>query len=141
MKLTKQHRLDLIERASAAKEKAYAPYSNFRVGAALMTDDGTIFEGCNVENSSYGLTICAERNAAFQAAMHGKRKIIAVAVASDDNSFLTPCGACRQVIAEFSNGTTEIILTTPNGQYRTMKLSKLFPTPPALKKLAGTNHE
>jgi cytidine deaminase len=141
MKLTKKHRLELIERASSAKEKAYAPYSKFRVGAALMTDDGTIFEGCNVENASYGLTICAERNAAFQAAMHGKLKIVAVAVASDDDSFITPCGACRQVIAEFSNGATEIILTTSKGQYRSVKMSKLFPAPPALKKLAGNNHE
>jgi cytidine deaminase len=137
MKLTKKHRLELIDRASSAKETAYAPYSNFRVGAAIMTDDGTIFEGCNVENSSYGLTICAERNAVFQAALHGKRKVIAVAVASDDESFLTPCGACRQVIAEFGNGSTEIILSTPKGLYRSVKLSKLFPTPPALKKLAG----
>ncbi|MGE5316187.1 MAG: cytidine deaminase [Acidobacteriota bacterium] len=140
MKLTKKLRLELIERAAAAKERAYAPYSNFRVGAALLADDGTIFEGCNVENSSYGLTICAERNAIFQAAMHGKRRIAAVAVASDDASFITPCGACRQVIAEFGNGSTEIILTTPGGQYRSVKLSKLFPTPPALKKLAGNNH-
>lgn len=139
MKLTKKHRLELVERATAAKEKAYAPYSKFRVGAALMTDDGTIFEGCNVENSSYGLTICAERNAVFQAAFHGKRKIAAVAVASDDDTFITPCGACRQVLAEFANSATEIILTTPNGKYQTVRLSKLFPTPPALKKLAGNS--
>jgi cytidine deaminase len=104
-----------------------------------MTDDGTVFEGCNVENSSYGLTICAERNAVFQAAMHGKRTIVAVAVASDDDGFITPCGACRQVLAEFSNGDAEILLTTPDGRYRSVKLSTLFPTPPALKKLAGKN--
>jgi cytidine deaminase len=139
MKMTKKIRLELIRRAAMAKEQAYAPYSNFRVGAALMTDDGTIFEGCNVENSSYGLTICAERNAVFQAALQGKRKIIAVAVASDDEGFITPCGACRQVLAEFTNGTAEVILTTPDGRYRSVPLSKLFPTPPALKKLAG-NH-
>ena len=139
MKITKKIRLELVRRAAAAKEHAYAPYSNLRVGAALMTDDGTVFEGCNVENSSYGLTICAERNAVFQAAMHGKRKIVAVAVASDDASFITPCGACRQVLAEFTNGAGEIILTTPDGRYQSVKLAKLFPTPPALKKLAGNN--
>jgi cytidine deaminase len=140
MKITKKIRLDLVHRASLAKEKAYAPYSNFRVGAALITDDGTVFEGCNVENSSYGMTICAERNAVFQAAMHGKRKILAVAVASDDEAFITPCGACRQVLAEFTNGEAEVLLTTPDGAYQSVKLSKLFPTPPALKKLAG-NHK
>ena len=139
MKITKKIRLELVRRAAAAKENAYAPYSNFRVGAALMTDDGSVFEGCNVENASYGLTICAERNAVFQAAMHGKRNIIAVAVASDDDVFITPCGACRQVLAEFTNGSTEILLTTPDGKFQSVKLSKLFPTPPALKKLAG-NH-
>jgi len=139
MKITKKVRLDLVKRAASAKEKAYAPYSNFRVGAALITDDGSVFEGCNVENSSYGLTICAERNAVFQAAMHGKRKIAAIAIASDDEGFITPCGACRQVLAAFTNGAAEVLLTTPTGRFQSVRLSKLFPTPPALKKLAGKN--
>ena len=128
-------RKELIARAVKAKHTSYSPYSQFRVGAAVLTDDGTIFEGCNIENASYGLSICAERNAIFQAAHAGKRKIVAVAVTSDEKAFLTPCGACRQVIAEFADGNTDIILTTIDGKSKIVKLEKIFPTPPKLEKL------
>jgi cytidine deaminase len=128
-------RKELIRRAVEAKKTSYSPYSKFRVGAALLTSDGEIFSGCNVENASYGLAICAERNAVFQAAFAGKRKIVAVAVTSDEHSFLTPCGACRQVISEFADGDAEIILVTADGKTKSMKFEKIFPTPPALEKL------
>lgn len=131
---TKQ-RTELVRRAVAAKETSYSPYSKFRVGAALLTADGTIFSGCNVENASYGLAICAERNAVFQMAFAGKRKVVAVAVTSDEPGFITPCGACRQVIAEFADASAEIILVSGTGKTRSVKFGKIFPTPPALEKL------
>ncbi|HTR80366.1 MAG TPA: cytidine deaminase [Bacteroidota bacterium] len=126
---------DLIAAAHRAKRKAYAPYSKFRVGAALLADRGMIFEGCNVENSSYGLTICAERNAVFQAVAMGKTHFRSLAIASDDAGFLTPCGACRQVLAEFAP-RLEIILTNRSGKKKVTTLDKLFPIPPDLKKLS-----
>ena len=131
----RSQRKALVARAVRAKVRAYAPYSQFRVGAALLADDGTIFEGCNVENSSYSLTICAERNAVFQAAARGKTRFRAIAIASDDPGFLTPCGACRQVLAEF-NPSIEIILTTSDGRTRLTSLAALFPLPADLRKLA-----
>ncbi len=133
--MNKTIRKELIQRAVDAKRTSYSPYSKFRVGASLLTSDGEIFSGCNVENASYGLAICAERNAIFQAAFAGKRKIVAVAVTSDEQSFLTPCGACRQVISEFADGDAEIILITSNGKTKSLKFEKIFPTPPALEKL------
>ena len=89
----------LIDAALEARQKAYAPYSNFLVGAALLTTDGTVFTGCNVENSSFGLCICAERVAIFKAVSSGYQEFEAIAVAA--TPFASPCGACRQVIAEF----------------------------------------
>lgn len=135
MGTSKQVQAELIAAAKRAKHKAYAVYSNFRVGAALLTDDGEIFEGCNVENSSYGLTICAERSAVFQAVAQGKTDFRSIAIASDDPGFITPCGACRQVLAEFAP-RLEIILTTATGQKKITSLAKLFPIPPDLKKLS-----
>ncbi len=125
----------MVLRAASAKQHSYSPYSKFRVGAAVLTDDGVIFSGCNVENASYGLSICAERNAIFQAAHAGKRNIVAVAVSSDEKGFITPCGACRQVISEFADGSTEIILVTADGKTKSVQFEKLFPTPPKLEKL------
>lgn len=91
----------LIEAAKAVSERAYCPYSKFPVGAAILSDDGDIIAGCNVENASYGLTICAERNATFAAVARGKRRIVAVAVYTPTETPTAPCGACRQVLNEF----------------------------------------
>ncbi len=137
MKTSKEEQDLLINTAGLAKESAYAPYSRFRVGAAILTEEGEIFHGCNVENSSYSLGVCAERNALFQAVAKGRRGFRAIAIASDDPSFLTPCGACRQVLAEFNPGI-EVILTTASGKRKVLSLKELFPTPPDLKKLART---
>ena len=135
MATSEAEKSELVAAARRAKRKAYAIYSNFRVGAALLTDDGSIFEGCNVENSSYGLTICAERNSVFRAVAEGKNRFRAIAISSDDAGFITPCGACRQVLAEFAP-RLEIILTNAAGKKRVTTLDKLFPIPPNLKKLS-----
>jgi cytidine deaminase len=94
-----QNKEQLIERALSIRNKAYAPYSTYNVGAALLTDSGEIFDGVNVENAVYSMTICAERNAVFQAVAHGYRSFQAIAVASDYGG--SPCGSCRQVLSEF----------------------------------------
>ena len=92
----------LIDLAKASRRHAYAPYSHFAVGAALLTKSGRVFCGCNVENLSFGLTICAERNAVSAAIAAGEREFVAIAVVADTKEPVTPCGACRQVLAEFS---------------------------------------
>jgi cytidine deaminase len=114
----------LITAAIAAKAMAYVPYSGYAVGAALLADDGQIFTGCNVENASYGLTICAERSAVFQAVARGVRAIQAVAVVSDNG--VTPCGACRQVLAEFNPHMT-VIVADVAGKWRIYGLPDLLP--------------
>jgi cytidine deaminase len=92
----------LVTVARAAAERAYAPYSRFRVGAAVMADDGAVFSGCNVENASYGLTICAERSAVFQMVAAGRTRVAAIAVYTPTPAPTSPCGACRQVLREFA---------------------------------------
>ena len=123
---------DLIEAAKKASENSYSPYSHFRVGAALLCEDGELFTGCNVENSSYGATCCAERTALFSAAAKGKRKFSRIAVVgSSDGDFsqpTPPCGICRQVLSEFCKGDFEIILTDKNG-IKKLSLSELLPFP------------
>ena len=117
----------LRQAAVAASEHAYCPYSGFLVGAAVLVDDGTIFPGANVENASLGLTICAERNAIFQAVARGHRRIEAVAVFTPTGSPTPPCGACRQVIHEF--GPDAEILCFANGEATLRyRLSQLLPT-------------
>lgn len=99
----------LLEAARAAREQAYAPYSRFRVGAALLTADGTIVPGCNVENVSYGLTVCAERVAVSNAVAQGHREFVAVAIAAGTPTATPPCGMCRQVLFEFSPELTIVL--------------------------------
>jgi cytidine deaminase len=115
----------LIKKALEAKERAYVPYSNFRVGAALLTEDGEIFTGCNIEISSYSPTLCAERTAIFKAVSEGHKKIKAIAVVGDSN-FTYPCGVCRQVIREFGKDAT-IIVANSEDDYRIYKLEDLLP--------------
>lgn len=107
---------------------AYAPYSKFHVGVALLGKDGRIFTGCNVENISYGLTICAERNAVSSAVAAGCREFTKIAIATDTKEPASPCGACRQVLAEF-NPDLEILLANFHGKSITFSLSELLPRP------------
>jgi len=116
---------ELIQAAMAARNNAYAPYSRFLVGAAVRTDTGRVFTGVNVENASYGLTICAERVAIFQAVTAGERKFSSIAIAVDAPVPAAPCGACRQVMAEF--GVQEIILCTKDHQIKRFLLADLLP--------------
>lgn len=124
----------LIAAALAAREHAWAPYSHFQVGAAVLCDDGSVFTGCNVENATYGLTVCAERTALLKAVSEGRRRFVAIAVASDMAEPATPCGMCRQAIAEFAQDLP-VVLVNPQGVRRTMSLTTLLPgafTPAAL---------
>ncbi len=105
---------ELVEAARAARANALAPYSKFAVGAALLCEDGTIVQGCNVENSSYPLTMCAERNAVFSAVASGRRTFSAIAIAGPSDARTSPCGACRQVLIEFGPDMT-VYYTVPGG--------------------------
>ena len=116
---------ELIPRAIAMREKAYAPYSGFAVGAALVTEDGTVFGGANVENASYGLTICAERSAAVAAVCAGHRSFEALAVAGPESAATAPFGACRQFLSEF-NPELRVAYTSPGG-VRVTTLDQLLP--------------
>jgi cytidine deaminase len=118
----------LLSAALAAREYAHAPFSKFKVGAAIEDDGGRIHTGCNVENSTYGLTMCAERVALFKAISEGARRFRRVAVAADTDTLTPPCGACRQVLWEFC-GDVEIALVNPNGMLETCRLKDLFPRP------------
>jgi cytidine deaminase len=117
----------LIRAARAARAFAYAPYSNYAVGAAVLTDDQRIVSGCNVENASYGLSICAERAAVFNAIASGARKVVAVAVCTADGG--TPCGACRQVLLEFTPDpeTCAVWVVKPDEIVRRYTLAELIP--------------
>ena len=118
---------ELIARARDVMEQAYAPYSGFRVGAALLGEDGSVHTGCNVENASYGLTVCAERAAVANAVAGGVRRFRAVAIATSGSNAVPPCGACRQVLAEFSPRMT--ILSEGGGERRQWTLDQLIPEP------------
>ncbi len=117
---------DLIDKATDASKKAYCPYSKFQVGAAVLTNTGDIFSGCNVENASYGLTICAERNAIFQMVARGEHQIRAIVIYTPTEDPAAPCGACRQVINEF--GPDARVVSVCDGPERIeTTLSKLLP--------------
>jgi cytidine deaminase len=119
---------ELIEAATAAHAQAYAPYSHFQVGAALLTDSGRIYKGCNVENVSYGLTCCAERNAVFAAVAEGERRFTAVVVMTAAAAPTPPCGACRQVLMEFAaGGDMAVLMQTTGGARRQSTLAALLP--------------
>lgn len=115
----------LMNYAREVMKNAYAPYSGFQVGAALLTGNGTVYTGCNVENSSYGATICAERNAIFQAVANGERDFVKIAICCSENKFPIPCGMCLQVMQEF-NEEIEIILSDQNS-IKKYKLKDFLP--------------
>lgn len=118
----------LIAAAKAARENAHAPYSNFRVGAALRAKSGRVFTGCNVENATYGLTLCAERVAVFKAISEGERGFDAIAVVADTERLTPPCGACRQILWEFC-GDIEVLAANLKGKSKSYRLAEIFPDP------------
>ena len=117
---------DHIKKAMQVKETAYAPFSNFRVGAIVISTDDQIFSGCNIEISSYSLTICAERVALFKAVSENTRKFKAIYIAADSEKPCTPCGACRQVIWELA-GNIEVIMINKHGEYKISMMNDLLP--------------
>lgn len=117
---------DLIKAASKARENALAPFSNFKVGAAVKTANGKIYTGCNVENASYGLTVCAERVAIWKAISEGEREFANLAVVADTTKLTPPCGACRQIIWEFC-GDIPIVMANLQNESETMQISQLLP--------------
>ncbi len=120
---------ELIEIARQVREHAHAPYSNFKVGAALESAEGRVFTGCNVENSSYGLSMCAERDAIFKAISDGCCDFKRIAVIADTHAPVRPCGACRQVISDLFPKDSEVILSNLQGDIEVTKISELLPAP------------
>ena len=118
----------LIAAAKHGRENAHARFSNFKVGAALHTPAGKIYSGCNVENATYGLTVCAERVAIFKAISEGERQFDAIAVVTDTDALTPPCGACRQLIWEFC-GDVPVVLANLKGKAEVTQMSQLFPKP------------
>jgi len=128
---------ELFEQAKLAYNNAYAPYSKFHVGAALETSQGNVFAGCNVENASYGLTVCAERNAIAQAVISGEQTFKSIVIYTEEDNLVPPCGACRQVIAEFFSLDSQVSAVNGNGKVQTWTVSELLPhafTPDFLNK-------
>jgi cytidine deaminase len=118
----------LLQAALDARNNAHAPYSNFRVGAAIEDESGRIHTGCNIENATYGLTLCAERVAVFKAISEGVRRFKRIAVAADTATLTPPCGACRQILWEFC-GNAELTLVNLQQETETFQLKDLFPRP------------
>ncbi|MBO7434881.1 cytidine deaminase [bacterium] len=119
---------ELVNQAIEAREKAYAPYSKFKVGAAILTKNGTVFLGCNIENASYGATICAERSAVCNMIANGGADPTAIAICYNEEEFAVPCGICRQVLSEFSpKGDLVILMAKTDGTYQETTLSALLP--------------
>jgi cytidine deaminase len=126
---------DLMREAEHARQHAYAPYSRFLVGAALLAEDGTVFHGCNVENASYGATVCAERNAMFQAVALGIRRFTAIAVTAREGNGAPPCGVCRQVLHEFAP-RLRVMWRSASGRLIERRLDELLPNAFVLKREA-----
>ncbi len=118
----------LINAACKARENAYAPYSSFKVGAAILSNSGKIFTGCNVENSSFSGTCCAERVALYNAVSQGERKFLAIAVVIEGEGLGSPCGICRQILAEF-RADMKVLMANTKGEYNVESLALLFPHP------------
>ncbi len=122
---------ELMKRAKEARARAYAPYSRFLVGAALLCEDGTVFEGCNVENAAYSPTCCAERVALFSAVAGGHRRFSAIALAggggAEPDPMVTPCGVCRQALSEFCAPELTVLLVGEDGETKTLTLGDLLP--------------
>ena len=119
----------LIDQAIEASQQAHAPYSNYHVGAALLAEDGTVFKGCNVENASYGLTNCAERTAIFSAVVSGHKKFKAIAIVAGSDPVPYPCGACRQVLAEFCGPDTPVYIAPASApdKMQTTSVGEILP--------------
>ncbi len=124
-----KHQEELLRQAILAKVNSYSPYSNFRVGAAVLLKDGTIVRGSNIENASYGLSMCAERVCMFNVFSQGylKKDIVAMAVSADTNNFISPCGACRQVMIELLDENCSIFLMNNKEEFKEIKVKKLLP--------------
>ena len=118
---------ELISTALRFREKAYVPYSEFKVGAAVITEDDTLYGGCNIENASYGATNCAERTAIFKAVSEGHRSIKAIAIVGDVSTYTYPCGICRQVMAEFADASIPVILIKNEEDYIVKTLEEVLP--------------
>jgi cytidine deaminase len=118
---------NLIEEAIKFIRRAYSPYSNLKIGAAVLTSDGKIYAGCNIECVSFSLTLCAERVAAAKALSEGNKKIKAVAIATQNKKFVFPCGACLQFLSEFATPETDIILIQSKNKYKVVPLKSLLP--------------
>ena len=118
---------NLIESALKAKENSYSPYSKFRVGAAVLTKDGKIYTGCNIENAAYTTGICAEKTAFAKAVSDGNKEFLALALASDSDDYASPCGECRQFISEFVEPDFKVILAKSTNDYKTYDFAELLP--------------
>ena len=118
---------ELVMEAIEARKKAYAPYSGYKVGAALLTEDGKVYRGCNIENAAYSPTNCAERTAVFKAVSEGDRNFKAIAVISDSPEPVAPCGVCRQVLAEFCARDFKILMCRADGTYKIQTLAEILP--------------
>ncbi len=117
----------LVEAASRARTNAYAPYSQFKVGAAVVCDDGRVYTGCNVENASYGLSLCAERAAVAAAVLHGSKQVLALALVAAASPAARPCGACLQWLAEFGAGDMQVLMADAAGEVEKATLVNLLP--------------
>ncbi|MCW5970163.1 MAG: cytidine deaminase [Blastocatellales bacterium] len=122
-------RKKLVEAARVARQRAFAPYSGFSVGAALECSDGAVFTGCNIENSSYGLSLCAERVAIFKAVSEGRRDFVRIAVIADSHTPVRPCGACRQVISDLFGSQAEVIMANISGAVELRTVGEILPIP------------